>query len=500
MKFITLLVLWMIPAFVIAQRNTRIDSLLLELPQTSEDTLKVKLLEDLAFAYSPNHPKQAIKYARNATALAGQLNFPKWIASSNAILAISYEANNDYDKAIAHNKKALSIYKKIKRATSCAAIYSNLSVIYLDQSNIPEALGNAFEALKIYEELGHLKNVGVVSENIGHIYFQQKNYIKTRSYYDRAFDNFKKSGTETDMARCIGNIARLLQAEGKNQLALEYLFKALESNKRMDNMHSVQINLANIGNVYYHLKNYAKAIEYHRKALDLSEKLGSQSSIGINSGNLGTTYLDIYKAGGLSAPLAGHLKLAISYLQHAVSTCEKIKFTAPLPEFTNSLKEAYLLSGNYQKAFEVLEKHTALTNLAHSQKSDIDIANLENRREIALRDKDIIIKNKQLEIIHLQSNIQQVIFVVSILICLSIIYVVVRNYKKRARSQRNMMDKIIKIQSHEIRGPVATILGLANLLNTETPEDPENKEVVQGIIVIANHLDDVVQKVIKDSE
>ena len=59
-----------------------------------------------------------------------------------------------------------------------------------------------------------------------------------------------------------------------------------------------------------------------------------------------------------------------------------------------------------------------------------------------------------------------------------------------------MLSDIAHIQAHQVRGPVATILGLIQIFNYDDPTDPINKEVMEGLSVVTERLDTVVKEVI----
>lgn len=66
----------------------------------------------------------------------------------------------------------------------------------------------------------------------------------------------------------------------------------------------------------------------------------------------------------------------------------------------------------------------------------------------------------------------------------------------RINSQTKALMEIAYIQSHKIRGPVATLLGLSNIFNYDDPYDPLNAEVLTGVRNVTTHLDDIVRDVI----
>jgi len=64
-------------------------------------------------------------------------------------------------------------------------------------------------------------------------------------------------------------------------------------------------------------------------------------------------------------------------------------------------------------------------------------------------------------------------------------------------SQQNAkLKEIAQISSHDLRGPVTSILGLINLFNKDHAEDPFNKEVIIYLGHAANQLDDVIHTIV----
>ncbi|MCF8450279.1 MAG: hypothetical protein K9G49_10460 [Taibaiella sp.] len=60
-----------------------------------------------------------------------------------------------------------------------------------------------------------------------------------------------------------------------------------------------------------------------------------------------------------------------------------------------------------------------------------------------------------------------------------------------------MCYKLAFIESHKIRGPVATILGLEQFYNYNDPADPVNREMMEGIKLVSHELDDKIREVVR---
>jgi signal transduction histidine kinase len=67
---------------------------------------------------------------------------------------------------------------------------------------------------------------------------------------------------------------------------------------------------------------------------------------------------------------------------------------------------------------------------------------------------------------------------------------------QRIKVQRSALDDIAGIHSHDVRGPVARLLGLTQLFNMENPDDPINKELIRAVHTVSQQLDEIVKKVV----
>jgi len=70
-----------------------------------------------------------------------------------------------------------------------------------------------------------------------------------------------------------------------------------------------------------------------------------------------------------------------------------------------------------------------------------------------------------------------------------------RSHLQRIEQQNKKLKKIAWVQSHRMRSPVATILGLAELFNFNDPSDPMNTELMESIREQTLKLDEMIHEV-----
>lgn len=74
-----------------------------------------------------------------------------------------------------------------------------------------------------------------------------------------------------------------------------------------------------------------------------------------------------------------------------------------------------------------------------------------------------------------------------------------RKHLLKIEEQNMALREIASIESHKVRGPVATILGLEQFFNYDDLTDPINKEIMQGISKLSKDLDAVIRDIVRRS-
>ncbi len=197
---------------------------------------------------------------------------------------------SDYPKALEYYTRALSINEEIGNKAGVATWLGNTGVIYVNLSDYPKALEYYGRALSIAETLGD--NAGVANHlgNIGLAYYYLSDYPKALEYFAKALDLDEKVGNEVGTARHLGNIGLVHSDLSDYPMALQYYSKALSIDERLSNKAGVARHLVNIGNVFTILLDFHQAVEYYNRALSIDEEVGDNTGMAIDLGNLGSVY------------------------------------------------------------------------------------------------------------------------------------------------------------------------------------------------------------------
>jgi DNA-binding NtrC family response regulator len=68
---------------------------------------------------------------------------------------------------------------------------------------------------------------------------------------------------------------------------------------------------------------------------------------------------------------------------------------------------------------------------------------------------------------------------------------------KRLKMQYDKLYEIANLQSHQVRGPISTILGLTNLINYDNPHDNTNIEVIRHLRDATKAFDRIIHMIVQ---
>lgn len=72
-----------------------------------------------------------------------------------------------------------------------------------------------------------------------------------------------------------------------------------------------------------------------------------------------------------------------------------------------------------------------------------------------------------------------------------------REERKKQNLAVEKLSEIATLQSHQVRGPIARLQGLINLINFENPSDPQNIEIMKRIQKVTNSFDNMIGKIVR---
>lgn len=512
-----LIVLWSTPQKVYAQGEA-IDSLLTALqnhPQT--DTVRSKLLSDLAFAYHLISPDSTVLLSKQSYALSMKLGYEKGQADALKHWAIGSYMKSEYKQAIIRNEQALTLYQKLNDKKGWGAVLNNIAIIRHNEGEFAVAISFYKQSLAIRQEIDDKIGVAACYNNIGNTYSDMGNYSESLYYLFMALRLREQLSPPRFLDNSHTNIANVYYYLGKDDLSLKHALKALEIVKKSPNLDAIISAHVVIGALYHRKKEHAKALSHYEEALKMSRQMGNLHDVGLTYNNIGQVYLeqkDFVRAkycltlalkiseesGDQESVAINHIGIGQVYLKtHALDSAiyhlrmsnkiaAAIGSKLHLSESSDLLAQAYEQKNDFKTANFYYKKFVtykdSLFNEEVTKKSsqvEFDFVLDKKQKEITLLEKD---KSIQMGLVERSNLLNISMAIVLALIGLSAIGLFISfgrikkankitteqkeeilHQSKELKELNQLKDKILSVLSHDLRSPVASLTSIMTLLD-----------------------------------
>lgn len=394
-----------------------LQSLLVRHP--SADTIRLNLLNELAFEYSFTNPEKGLETAGKAIVLAEKLNNSPCLARARSRKGMNLAALGQDSLALLSYRKSLELYQELGRRSDAGRILHNIGLVYFGRSEYSKAIEAHRNARNIFKETGEINreghsansigvnlmyladypgaleqylealtlfeqttgentgNINNVFNNLGITYKNLGEWDKAIEWYEKALDLNEKAGRRIEVARVLSNLGTVYSLQNDTARAREFYQNALAINRQQGNIRGIASDLTNLG--ILSAENHVAALEHFRTALPLYRQLNDRNSLSIVLGELGNLYAaaapSVLMTDGIEP--AERLTAALGYLQESLALAEATGALDRQYEAWNRLSTFYEQQGEFGKALNAHRQFTRLKDSVHT---------VANAREIARRE------------------------------------------------------------------------------------------------------------------
>ncbi len=359
-----------------------------------EDTVKVNMLNRVAYSIYSSNPTKAKEYAREAVDISKKRNYPEGKAEGLWLEGLTM-IPNDREGALSMFSEALSIAEKVNDRKGICNYLTAIGTISKSMGDMEKSSECYRKAIQIAEQIKNnelitktLLNYALLESTLGN----NDNAIK---HLTKALNTARKGKDETMIARLYASLANLYKYKGNHPLALEYYLSALSINEKTNNNNGTVANLINIAGVHIDQEEFDNAINTVQKALDISKKINDSVSISICYTNMGYIYSTINRPEALDYFIKslnisrninikqkantlmnigsiytkrGEFKEAWDNLSEALLLARKVNIKNIEGEILIKLGNLYFAMKNYAKAIEYADSSVAIAkNISYTE-------------------------------------------------------------------------------------------------------------------------------------
>ncbi|MDZ4668492.1 MAG: tetratricopeptide repeat-containing sensor histidine kinase [bacterium] len=529
-----LLIILLINATYLLGQVSKVKALKYKLSHTNlNDSVKIRTLGDLAYAFSFVHPDSTIKYAKQCLTLSENITCNWGITYSLSILAMGMHANSDnvsaikyinqsldlarqtgdnYGEATALNNKAiiyhnlgkldialvlykesLNIRKESKNLNGIANSYNNIGNTYVDKANYPEALESHFNSLQIREELNDSMGMANSYGNIAGIYYLLKKLDETNAYAKKALDMQIILGDYDGIIQSSIALGGVCFEKKEYRKAIDYFNFAKEKAKDQNNLvFGYSKALINLGEVYNEINLPDSAMLCYDEALSILEP--NEEIRGISFCEIGL---------GRSLLLKNKVKEAIVRLKKGYDLAFSLHNKLHLLEGAKYLADAYEKEGNYTLSNQYLRTYIIYNDsifneesVQRSHKIEFNYILEKKQNEISLLEKDKVIQKAKNDF----QSLLLIGLIVTIILLIVFIYYVNRFRVKEVKAKElivqqkteiekqaqnlaslnNFKNKTFSILSHDLRSPISSLTQVLDLIDQDVMSEEDFKALKQN--------------------
>ncbi|NOS91946.1 MAG: tetratricopeptide repeat protein [Cyclobacteriaceae bacterium] len=460
------------------------------------DTLRIKVLTELAMEYVYTNPQKSEKLALEGVALSKTVDYFKGAAKAYHVLSISYDIRGDYVKAIESATAGVEFLQHHQAIDSEREVYASLlngiGLAYYHQSKYNEALTSFFSALKALDPSSQYLRVANVYNNIGLVYHDLTQLDKALEYYFKSFELVKNTKHAVQAGRSANNIGLIYNEKQDFISAIKYYEISLAYKREIADENGISASYLNLGITYKRLKDYPTALRY----LELSEsiKLKLDDKLGLLNVQDGKTDILIQLKRFKEAEVIALKNLKL---------LDKLHTTEPKIMVYNRLYNLHESQGNYKEALTWYIRTTTLKDSLFTAEKNKQALEIETKYETEKKEQTIRLLEGEKQI----QLIWQYILA-GTAIAIGIIYLLQRSRTRKAKEllaiQKEYNAKLKETDllksrffsniSHEFRTPLTLILAPIEDIIHSSAISKANKNDLQIVKRNANRLLELVNQ------
>jgi tetratricopeptide (TPR) repeat protein len=276
LKYLTAFLIGIFISQALFAQKSRIDTLLLKLEKADTDTAKINLMLEISSEYQGKNNDNAIKYAKEAFALAKSINNSESIVQTLIYLGNSFYYKGEYEQTIGYYLQALTEYEKSGHTNGAANILNNIGVVYYAWGQNSKALNYYQKSMNAFEKTKDRLGISKALNNIGNLFFDNKNFDSALVNYSASLKIKQELNDLNGEALLLNNIGNVYAEKGDYKVARQYFLSSLKIYQSQDEPYGEALALINISLLFKEEEKYDSALVYIQRALQLSDNIGAE--------------------------------------------------------------------------------------------------------------------------------------------------------------------------------------------------------------------------------
>lgn len=499
LSFKPLIVLLCILTSLLANAQTKRDSLENVLKKEISDSARVKALIELSREYEYINVPKSKSFTEQAIKIATDTQLMGLKADAYRSMGSIYRVGGDYSSALEVDNISLESGILSRDSTRIARGYNNVAHDYYDLGEYDEAYHYFIQGYRIAQSINDSLTMTIALHNIGRVFKELGQFDRAMDYLELSRKMSRQIHDVEGEPYSMDEIGDVLLRKGQYDSALNMLFLSLKKS-REQNLHILQPkSIINIGDIYVIKGDYEKGFAYYDTAYSLYNKTNDLYGIAEVELGRGLAYMKQHKYDEAMQAIEKSLSLA----QNQNARILEI-------QCFNHLSTLWEQKGDYKQSLEYFKKFKQLEDTLFSKDMQDKLLRDQLRFETEARDSQIAVLSemqaKQKNELKKQEFVRNILVVVMALSAILLITVYRSGQRRRKinmllmqhqeemekRSEElerlnQVKDKFFSIISHDLRSPINALSGMLDLLDKGAVKPEELPNHIKELRTRFNH-------------
>jgi len=374
----------------VGQPDEQSSSLILKLEKKlntiNDPKQKLILLDKLFSEYEFRDSVKARKYNDQAFLLARETKNTRALAQCFNHLGFLYEDRGDIENAKIAYEKSLHVAELANDKLAMSKAHNNLGIIYKVQGNYPEAIRYYHLCLEFDLQRNDSVSIGGTYVNIGEVYRVDQNYKMAIENYKKAEQMFMNSDADYEKAVLYNDMAITVEKLEDIEGTRKYLHRGIYYYEKAGMASGISTSTGNLALSFSSTNEHDSAYYYAR----LSQEYGNRSGDSL-------AIIHSYKVLGMIYKNSGRADEAIVFLKKCLPHYSQYHLLEDLENTHYIISDAYRKTGEHKLALEHLHESLLLKAEISGKEKSKQIAEMESKFKSAQKDKEILMKNAEIE-------------------------------------------------------------------------------------------------------
>ena len=370
-------------------------------PQNSaKDSLYA--LINLARSISTEAPEEALNHVEEALKISFRIKNKRGEAYCYTTLgALNYQLSR-YKSAEEFYKKALPLLNAIADDEGIYETYKYLASTLEAQESWNESLEYYLIFLNKARALNRAEDILSTQRSMARVYFNQGKYDLAKTRFEEVLQLTDSISDQSGLLETYDYLGKVHMALKDTTKALEYYQKSGKVALTTGNTDALNLSYGNIRNTLNSQGNYDEGLLYQQQTQTWNADNGTKRQQNRANIDLANQYL--LQADGASA---------IPYLKNTISIATTIGALEDKSEALEVLSNAYVTTGEYDKALESYKQYVKVTDsLLNKREEELNAAltlaqNLnEKEKRIETLEKDQSLREQQIQLLETEQQVQ----------------------------------------------------------------------------------------------